>query len=214
MSILLFWILMFVLSGFFINYSLLMNVTVNNYLSFSYPLAFELDGIYVNEQQNEESIHTNSNFQRPLRIQFSNYKSLEGKFSFNYPSLFELVQKDFAGSDILYHIDLRNKSENTHGFVQVWNMPYSLEEFLSKSKSASQQNYKFFMSKPVTVNTMPGYYWDYSVMGSDGKYYKGMEVFLKKENFMYRISYFVPEAQWNKSQYNIFWNMVNSFKTN
>ena len=59
---------------------------------------------------------------------------------------------------------------------------------------------------------MEGFIWDYVIFGGDGKYYKGNEVFFKKDNMMYRISYFVPENKWDKKNKEVFNKMVTSFK--
>ncbi|GAE89161.1 membrane-associated protein [Acetivibrio straminisolvens JCM 21531] len=48
----------------------------------------------------------------------------------------------------------------------------------------------------------------------DNKSYKGNEVFLKKDDKMYRISYFVPERLWSKNESKLFESIVSSFKTN
>mgnify|MGYP005839701235 CR=1 FL=1 len=208
-----FWVTMYLLSEVISNNSLVLNITINNDLTFSYPFALQVDNIYFNEQLNKNYVETNSTFNKPSAQKFSSYNSIKGKFSFNYPSILTLSQQDFTGSDILYHVDFYNKSKNAHGFVQVWNLPYPVKEFLDKSKAASTQNYKYFEEKSVSVNNLPGYYWTYSSNGNDGKVYKGNEVFLQKNNRMYRISYFVPDVSWDKSQSNIFWSIVNSFKT-
>jgi hypothetical protein len=207
------WALSFFLSDYFINNSLIFNVTINNYVSFSYPVALEVDNIYIDEKVRDNVIKTNSTFTKTATQDFSTYKSVEGNFSFNYPSIFSLHQQEFPGSEILYHIDFKDSALSTHGFVQVWNMPYPLKDFLENSKAQSTLNYKDFSSKKATVNKLPGYYWSYFVSGDDGKYLRGNEVFFTKDNVMYRISYFVPENVWNKEQLKIFWNIVNSFKT-
>jgi len=201
------------MSGLIIKNSLLMKVTINNFLTFSFPLEFQIDYIYINEQAANKEIEVNSTFVKPVARKFSNYKSIEGHFSFDYPSSFDLNQKSFSGSDILYHIDFQNKSLNVHGFVQVWNLPFALEEFLKKSKENSTQSYKYFSEKAISVHDLPGFFWDYAVLGNDNKYYKGQEVFLKKGSNMYRIAYFTPESEWSKSHSDIFWGMVNSFKS-
>jgi hypothetical protein len=207
-----FWIAMFFLSSFIINKNLIFNITLDNSITFSYPCKYVISNIFTNKQLGKVDVETNSSFATPLTEQFSNFDSVEGEFSFNYPSSFTLSQKFFAGSDIIYHIDFHNSTDTAHGFVQVWNLPYSLKDFLDKSKAVSQQNFKYFNSKPITVNGLPGYLWDYSVLGNDMKYYKGSEVFLQKGNKMYRLSYFVTENLWNKDENNIFWKMVNSLK--
>lgn len=60
--------------------------------------------------------------------------------------------------------------------------------------------------------TKKGFLWDYTVFSdNEKKYYKGMEFFFKKNDSMYRISYFVPENQWNKTNKDMFWKMIRSF---
>ncbi len=206
------WIVLFFLSGFILENSLLFNVTINDCLEFSYPVAFDVNNIYVNDKLPLDTVQTSSSFKKALRENFSSYKNLNGRFSFSYPSAFVLNQENFSGGEILYHIDFHDKTAIHRGFVQVWDLPYPLEEFLENSKSASLQTFKYFSSKKITVNGLEGYFWDYSSSGGNGKYYKSSEVFLKKGQRMYRISYFVPEDLWNDEQEKIFWHMVSSFK--
>lgn len=207
------WVLMFLLGNFLMHNSLILNVTIDNYLTFSYPIEYEVDNIYINEQYIANTIETNSSLKKPLTMKFSSFKSLEGKFGFDYPSTYVLIPQDLGGGEILYHIDYRNKAGTARGFVQVWDLPYSLEEFLEKSEAGAQQNFKYFNTKVINVNSSKGYFWDYVILGSDSRATKGSEVFFEKDGRMYRISYFVPESLWNKTQSNIFWSIVNSFKT-
>ncbi len=145
-------------------------------------------------------------------VEYSTYESPEGGFSFNYPSTFTPTPRSLSGNDIPYHVDLRDTSGPGYGFVQIWNLSMPLAEFLEKSKAASQLKYKYFSSRKMKVNGFTGYYWDYSVLSSNNIYYKGNEIFLEGKNQMYRISYFVPENQWNEAQKEIFTSMVKSFK--
>lgn len=211
-ALLAFWIAMFSLSSYIINKNLIFNITVDNNITFSYPSKLIIGKVLINKQKGISDIETNSTFVKPLTEQFTDFNTVDGNFNFKYPSSFTLSQKFFSGSDIIYHIDFHNNTNTNHGFVQVWNLPYSLKDFLDKSKAMSRQNYKYFNSKQINVNNIPGYYWDYSVLANDGKYYKGSEVFLQKGNRMYRLSYFVPENLWNNEENDTFWKMVNSFK--
>jgi hypothetical protein len=202
----------FYLVDMFFTRSMILNITINDYLTFSYPLKYQIGNIYINNQLNNVDPVLNYTNKKLDTIKFTNYKSLKGKFSFNYPSVFTLDEKYFSGSDILYHIDFFNKGEKVHGFIQVWNQPYDLEKFLKNSKETSQFNFIEFTSKDLLVNNNPGYYWDYSVKTSEGKQYKGSEVFFKKDNLMYRISYFTPMENWNSKHLKTFWDIVKSFK--
>jgi hypothetical protein len=211
-SVIALWYLLFSLTNLILNHKLVYHLTIDNYLSFSYPLKYEIDDIYVNKLVRENSIETNYSFRKAIIQNYMEFQSKAGNFSFSYPASFSLSKKDFSGSDILYHIDFHNNINNSHGFVQVWNLPYSLEDFLAKSKAASFQNFISFNTKPVKINKLSGYLWDYTIRADDGKLYKGMEVFLKKDNRMYRISYFTLNSLWDKEQSDIFWSIVNSLK--
>jgi hypothetical protein len=211
--VMIFWFFIFNLSNMLLKDKLACHLTIDDYLSFSYPLKYKIDDVFVNKNLRYNAIQTNVSFKRTIIQDYMNFESQSGKFSFKYPSSFTLSQKNFSGSDILYHIDFHNNSNNSHGFVQVWNLPYDLADFLNKSKAASRQRFLSFTSKPISVNNLQGFLWDYTVYANDSNTYKGMEVFLKKDNRMYRISYFTLANLWNKEQSDIFWSMVNSLKT-
>lgn len=210
-ALIFFQVLMFYTGVYLMKNSLLLNISIDGCLEFSYPLGMAVDDIFVNEQAREVSIQSSGLIREPASRQFTNYQSLQGKFSFDYPSAFALEPQEFNGADILYHITFRSKTEADQGFVQVWNMPSALEDFLKKSLDASRQTFRYFKSGSLTVNGVPGYYWDYSVRAGD-EYYKGSEVFLKKDGRMYRISYFVPESDWNEQRAEMYKNIVRSFK--
>ena len=210
--VLLLWVFMYLMLDFLTYNSLGLNIRVNGSFSFSYPFSMTIGCIYINERMSDGFVETNSIFLKPRTEKFSSYKSPKGNFGFHYPSAFILDEKYFEGSDILYHVDFHDRQKTTHGFVQVWNLSVPLEEFLKQSEESSQQLYKNFASTPVTVDGMPGFFWDYSVQGNDGRYYRGLEVFSGSDGTMYRISYFVPEMSWNKSHMKVFWDIVDSFK--
>lgn len=211
-AIIFFQVLMFVTGDYLLKNSLLLNVTIDNCMEFSYPMSIVIDNIFVSSIAGDGSIQSSVPFSRPVsRQQFTNYKSLQGRFSFDYPSAFTIAAQEFGGTDILYHIDFRSKTDTDHGFVQVWNMPGSLDEFLKSARNSSQQTFGYFKTGDIKVNGIPGYFWDYSVLAGDN-YYKGIEVFLKKDGRMYRISYFVPEPEWSEQRSELFRNMVKSFK--
>jgi hypothetical protein len=145
---------------------------------------------------------------------FIDFKSSEEGFEFSYPSIFEINKKNFPGSEILYHIDFQNKEQKMEsGFIQVWSLPYSLEKFLEDSKQAAMVNFIDFSSKKIRVNDLNGYFWEYTVK-SPSENYKALEVFLSKNPKIYRISYFLPESNFDNEEYEMFWKMVKSLKVN
>lgn len=211
--IILLWLAMFLIASIYIGQSFAYNLTINDHLTFSYPLKYTIEDIFINENVQENTIEANYNISQHITQKFSTYKSMEGQFTFDYPTAFELKEQYFNGAEILYHIGFRDKNRPIHGFVQVWNMPYSLEEFLEKSKSTSTQNYLDFTSQPTTIDKSSGILWKYNILTDDNMNYKGLEAFWKKNDKMYRISYFIPGNLWGEKEYDTFLNIVKSFKT-
>jgi len=84
-----------------------MKVTIENYLSFSCPVKYDIDSVYVNEKIKESSIETANNFKKPRAEKFSTYESIEGGFSFKYPSAFSLNEEEFEGSEYSITLVLR-----------------------------------------------------------------------------------------------------------
>ena len=199
-------------SHFILKNNLAFRVTINNHISFAHPLTLEVNNIFVNENLNPETVKVNYTFGKSAAQNFVNFDSLRGSFSFKYPASFSLSEKSFFGSEILYHIDVQNEALESHGFIQVWNLPHKLKDFLAESEILSHQAYNNFVSREITVNGIHGCFWEYSVVGHEKRNYKGLEAFLQKDETMYRISYFVSENKWNKSQSEIFWKMVRSFR--
>lgn len=208
------WIAMFLTASIYIGKTFAYNLTINNHLTFSYPLKYTIEDIFINENIQEGTIEANYNIAHHIPQKFSTYKSIQGQFSFDYPTAFELKEEYFNGVEILYHIGFKDKESPIHGFVQVWNMPYSLEEFLEKSKATSMQNFISFTSEPITVDKTTGVLWKYSILTNNNMNYRGLEVFWKKDDKMYRISYFIPGNLWNEKEFDTFMKIVKSFKTN
>ncbi|HHX17514.1 MAG TPA: hypothetical protein GX727_01485 [Clostridium sp.] len=206
------WLIIFLVISLLLKNNFFVNVTVDNYLNFSCPLEYEIENIYINKNIKDISIEASNNLSKPIAENFSTYQTLKGGLSFKYPSVFELKEMDFQDSEVLYHISFINKTKNIHGFIQTWNLPYELESFLKNSISLSQGNDTDVLQNPITVNNLPGFYLSYTVDTSEGQKFKASEVFLKKNNKMYRLSYFAPLDLWDKKESEIFWHMVNSFK--
>jgi|GEM_PF-287340 len=206
------WAFMYYISGLFFEKVLVLNITIGDMFSFSCSPALKLGNMYVHHLA-DDAITVNSNNVGPESQKFSTYNSLKGKFSFEYPSIFTLSEKEFPSSEILYHIDFNDNERIVHGFVQVWDLPYSLKDFLDKSKANSTLNYKSFKSTEAAIDDKEGYLWDYTVLGGNENIkYKALEYFFKKGSRMYRISMFAPESHWSENKVNIFWGMVKSFK--
>jgi len=204
------WIFIIAGTGLLIDETVKYTITVNSHLSFSYPATFNISNVYSKaDNPAPYLLASNNNYKN-----FIDSKSIDDGFEFSYPSVFEINKKNFPGSEILYHIDFQNKQERKKsGFVQVWSLPYSLEKFLEDSKKSAMVDFINFSSKKIKVNNLEGYFWEYTNKGTSGNY-KALEVFLSKNSKLYRISYFIPEKEYNNDEYDMFWKMVKSLKVN
>ncbi|HEY5583920.1 MAG TPA: hypothetical protein VIK78_05445 [Ruminiclostridium sp.] len=209
-SILSLWVLIVVGTGVLIDETVKYTVTVNSNISFSYPATFSISNIFSKNDNAAPYLQaSNSNYKK-----FIDSRSSEAGFEISYPSIFEVNKQNFPGSEILYHIDFRNKQDKAKGgFVQVWSLPYSLEKFLEESKQSAMVDYIDFTTKKIKVNNLDGYFWEYTSKGTSENY-KALEAFLSKNSRIYRISYFMPEKEYNTNEYEIFWQIVNSLKVN
>ncbi len=202
------WILFIIAAGHLYYSKVQYTLYINSNVSLSYPSTISIKNVYSKYSDSAPYIQaSNTNYKN-----FIEFKSQEEGFEFSYPSIFKLNQQSFPGSEILYHIDFQNKEDRKfYGFVQVWNMPQTLEQFLEASKEAATTEFINFTSKKVKVNGLNGYFWEYTVDSADEKY-KALEVFLAKGSRFYRISYYMPEKDYGKNDYDMFWRMVESFK--
>jgi hypothetical protein len=210
-AIILLWLLLFNLGSIIIENEMLLRITVGSSFEFSYPHSIIVRNVFVKNDVTDQSVVYSFLPLYTRTDQFLKYKSIDGNISFDYPSAFVISEKTFSGGEILYHIDFHDNQNVVHGFVQVWTLSEDLGTFLKKSTDSSQNNYKYFITKPIEINDLKGYSWDYSV-AVDDHYYKGMEIFLSKEGRMYRMSYFLPEDKWDEKQLRQFWKMVKSMK--
>lgn len=205
------WAMLFMFGSYLIDHAALFKITVNSCFEFSYPYDITIENVLVSYADLRHEIRASFSPAYPQVGHFVNYESLEGKFSFDYPSAFIISEETFTGGDILYHIDFRHRQDSAHGFIQVWKLAGPLKEFLEKSRETSRKTYKYFKTSNIELNGVQGYQWDYAVLTQNGLY-KGMEVFLEQNERMYRLSYFVPESKWDKKQSELFQIMAKSFK--
>lgn len=206
-AVALLWVILIMGAGIIFDSTIKYTVSVNSSISFSYPATMSVTSVYAKNSDASPYIQaSNSTYKN-----FIDFKSSEGGFEFKYPAIFKIDQQKFPGSEILYHIDFKNKKDKSYnGFVQVWNIPTTLEQFLEASKEASTNEFINFTSEKITVNKLNGYFWDYEMESATEKY-KCLEVFLGKNSKLYRISYYIPEKKYTRADYDIFFKIVDSF---
>lgn len=202
------WILLIIGAEQLLDSTVIHTICVDSTISLSYPATISIKKVYSKFSDAAPYIQASNNDYK----KFIEFKSPEEGFEFSYPQLFKLDQQSFSGSEILYHIDFQNKNDKKiYGFLQVWKISQSLEQFLEVSKEAAMTEFHNFSSKKITVNGLEGYFWEYSADSANGRY-KSLEVFLSKGTKFYRISFYIPETEYGKNDYDMFWKMVKSFK--
>lgn len=208
LATILIWVLMAIGIEFLYDSTIQYTISINSSISLTYPSKISIQKIYSKYSDAAPYIQANNSKYKS----FVDFKSVEEGFAFSYPSIFKLDQQSFPGSEILYHIDFQNREDKKfYGFVQVWNMPQSLESFLEASKEAAMNEFTDLVTEKITVNGLGGYFWEYTTQSTNEKY-KNLEVFLTKGSKFYRISYYIPEKNYSKDEYDMFWKIVDSFK--
>jgi len=208
LATILLWVLMALGIEFLYDSTIQYTISINSSISLTYPSKISIQKIYSKYSDAAPYIQANNSKYKS----FVDFKSVEEGFVFSYPSIFKLDQQSFPGSEILYHIDFQNREDKKfYGFVQVWNMPQSLESFLEASKEAAMNEFTDLVTEKITVNGLGGYFWEYTTQSTNEKY-KNLEVFLTKGSKFYRISYYIPEKNYSKDEYDMFWKIVDSFK--
>lgn len=213
LSIICLWLFLLFSLNFFMSTQPVCLLSLEENFDFAYLNDFAITSVFANENIEPESVNIVTNhMQKPPIYALQDYTTIQNNLQFKYPTSFILEAKDLGGSEILYHIDFKDNNKIAHGFIQVWNMPKPLKDFLEQSKSTSNMEFTSFTQKEITINKVSGYLWDYVFLSNEQVPYKGMEVFLSKNEKMYRLSYFLPQKDWNNKQQDIFWNMANSLK--
>ena len=202
------WVVVMIGGNFIYDSTVHYTLSINSNISFSYPASLAVTNIYSSFPASAPYITvSNSSYKS-----FVDYKVPEEGFEFKYPSIFKLDLQSFPGNEIIYHIDFQNTQDKKHyGFVQVWNMPNSPEQFLESSKEAATNELIDFTSKKIEVNGVKGYLWDY-ISESANEKYKNLEAFLSKGSKLYRLSYYTPVKSYTKKDYDTFLEMLSSFK--
>lgn len=128
---------------------------------------------------------------------------------FKYPEAITLGRPTYLGNEITQSVGFTVKEPPATGIMQIWVLSSSIKEFLETSKNYSTINYLTFNSKDEKSNTFPCTIWDYTFV-SQGRTIKGLEAFFDDTPYMYRLSVFLDEKDYNKEFQTLFDNMVKS----
>lgn len=171
-----------------------LRVIINDNFEFSCPYSYSVSSIYskYSFEKNSIDVVQTGLFGKSIKKCrcISKFQSADDKLLFEYPCDFEALEKSFDGGEIIYHVDLREKDNNCWGFVQVWNLSTSLENFLDVSKKMSQIDFINFKEEKITINDLQGYQWKYEFINNQNNKINAVEIFVENNKDIYRVSMF------------------------
>lgn len=141
--------------------------------------------------------NTNKTFvvQSEISEKYDIYEAMKGNVKYKLPSNWETKLKDFGGNEILYHNDFKLVDSSLNGFVQVWNLPNNLVEFLSNSKVISEKQNEIVDYNIITtrIKGKEAYIVNYKIKIINDIYYKAYEYFISYKEGFIRFSFYIGE---------------------
>lgn len=133
------------------------------------------------------------------------YKALEGGFTYKLPSDWTTNLKSFPGNQIIYHNDFIANDLLTSGFVQVWREQENLKEFLDRSREVAekQNTIKSYKIKDIKVKNRESYAIKY-VISSDKVDYIAHEYFIKYNKGFVRLAFFSTYDNFKEGMVNLY----------
>jgi hypothetical protein len=128
---------------------------------------------------------------------------------FKYPQVITLGRPAYLGSDIAQSVDFTVKNPPATGLIQIWVLNTSVDEFLDTSKNYSNLEYLTFEAKKEKKDALNYTLWDYT-FNSKGSIVHGLEAFFDDPPYMYRISIFAMDKDYNENLKKLFNDMVKS----
>lgn len=142
------------------------------------------------------------------------YEALNGEIQYRLPEDWITEERKFEEGEIIYHNEFQSKDLKVHGFVQVWNINYSIKEFLQSSKIIAEKQNKIsdYVMESIEVNNNLGYSINYIIRNKQDNSFKCYEYFLNKDDKIIRLSFFVKENKFKENMPTIFKNIVSTLK--
>lgn len=142
------------------------------------------------------------------------YEALNGEIQYRLPEDWITEERKFEEDEIIYHNEFQSKDLKVHGFVQVWDINYSIKEFLQSSKIIAEKQNKIsdYVMESIEVNNNPGYSINYIIRNKQDNSFKCYEYFLNKDDKIIRLSFFVKENKFKENMPTIFKNIVSTLK--
>ncbi|WMJ79833.1 hypothetical protein RBU49_13280 [Clostridium sp. MB40-C1] len=141
------------------------------------------------------------------------YKVLDGWLTYKLPEKWNTETENSLGSEIIYHNNFKAEDLGINGLVQVWNIGGNLEEFLENSKQISmkQNNILNYKIKDINIDNKKGYWVRYVILSND-IYYVANEYFIKSNDRIVRVSFFVKNENFKEAFKALFDSIVQTIR--
>ncbi|MCY6959207.1 PsbP-related protein [Clostridium brassicae] len=128
------------------------------------------------------------------------YKALDGWLTYKLPEKWNTEIENSLGKEIIYHNNFKAEDLAINGVIQVWNIKNNLQEFLENSKQISmkQNNILDYKIKEINIDNKQGYWIRYVILSND-TYYVANEYFVKSDDRIVRISFFVKNQDFKEA---------------
>lgn len=185
-------------------------LTLDNRLTLLTPRGFALGQLYdfskpVYSSQSDDTQETS--LDQELVLPRPDKKNIV----FKYPEVVSLGRPTYLSNEITQSVDFTIKEPPANGLIQIWVLNTSLEEFLETSKNYSSIEYLTFSSRQEKENALSATLWNYTFKSGD-RTVRGLEAFFDDKPYMYRLSVFLDDKNYNEAIQTLFSNMVKSVK--
>jgi hypothetical protein len=184
-------------------------LTLDNRLSLLTPQGFALGQLY--DFTRPVSLGNSAEARAASRDQEMTLPRPDKKsIVFKYPEVVTLGRPTYLSSEITQSVDFTIAQPPANGLIQIWVLNTSMDEFLETSKSCSTFEYLSFSSQKKE-NALSTTLWDYTFKSGE-RTVRGLEAFMDDKPYMYRISVFLNDKDYNEAVQTLFDNMVKSVK--
>lgn len=128
---------------------------------------------------------------------------------FKYPQVVSLGRPTFLGNEITQSVDFTVRTPPATGLIQIWVLTVSFDDFLTASKNYSTIEFLSFESKKGKNDGLNYVVWNYTFKNED-KTIRALEAFFDDPPYLYRISVFVDDKEYNADFQKLFEGMIKS----
>lgn len=147
-------------------------------------------------------------------IDFNKFQALDGSVTYYLPSKWIAEEKNFGSKEIIYHNNFKTENSEINGFVQVWRLGSTIEEFLESSKEISekQNDIKDYSLIPTRIKGKEAYILSYKIKVVNNIYYRAYEYYIDDDENTIRFAFYTKEDDLTGDYIELLNNIVNKIE--